>query len=50
MRHENENNVARPSLRTHIFEQQHNGCDDARHKYDNCQDTEEAPALGQVHL
>lgn len=35
---------------THIFERQHDGCDDARHKYYNPQHTEQAMALGEVDL
>lgn len=46
----NENNVLHPSFWTYIFERQHDGCDDARHKYYNPQDTEKAPTLGKVHL
>lgn len=35
---------------THIFEGQHNACDDSGHKHYNPEDTEEALALGEVHL
>lgn len=35
---------------THIFEGQHNACNDSGHKHYNPEDTEEALALGEVHL
>lgn len=35
---------------THIFEGQHNGCNDASNKYYDPQDTEKALALCEVHL
>lgn len=35
---------------THIFEGQHNGCNDASHKHYDAKDTEEALALGEVDL
>lgn len=38
------------SALTYIFEGQHNGRNDASHKHHNPKDTEEALALGEVHL
>lgn len=35
---------------THIFEGQHDGCNDASHEHDDTEDTEKALALGEVDL
>lgn len=35
---------------THVFEGQHNGCNDASHEHDNAEDAEKTLALGEVDL
>lgn len=38
------------SALTHVFEGEHDGCDDARHKHHDPKNTEKALTLGEVDL